>query len=191
MLALERRAEAVSAQFNSQGVANTVWALATMGREPEERMMLALERRAEAVSGEFNAQEIANTIWALATMVRKPDERMMLALERRMEQNMTDFSNHNIANVIWAMSYFHIHPPRALVRTAANVADFNDIDMCQLATSARVHHGMPPWQRGAISDILKNNLRCKFHHLDDRTRVHLIGCLFQSTSDEETVEGNI
>ena len=51
LLALERRAEAISGEFNSQAVANTLWAFATMGTKPGERMMGQLERRAEAISG--------------------------------------------------------------------------------------------------------------------------------------------
>ena len=43
--------------FNAQGVANTLWAYATMGREPGAGMMRALEGRAEALAGTFNAQE--------------------------------------------------------------------------------------------------------------------------------------
>ncbi len=63
---LERRAEAISVEFNSQDVANTLWAFATMGTKPGERMMGQLERRAEAISGEFNSQEVANTLWAIS-----------------------------------------------------------------------------------------------------------------------------
>jgi hypothetical protein len=62
---LERRAEAISGEFNSQHVANTLWAYATMGRKPGEGMMGQLERRAEAISGEFNSQEVANTLWSM------------------------------------------------------------------------------------------------------------------------------
>jgi hypothetical protein len=47
---LERRLEAISGEFNSQEVANTLWAFATMGTKPGERMMGQLERRAEAIS---------------------------------------------------------------------------------------------------------------------------------------------
>jgi hypothetical protein len=49
LLALERRAEAISGEFNSQAVGNTLWAFATMGTKPGERMMGQLERRAEAI----------------------------------------------------------------------------------------------------------------------------------------------
>jgi hypothetical protein len=51
-------------EFKSQNVANTLWAYATMGTKPRERMMGHLERRVEAISGEFNSQDIANTLWA-------------------------------------------------------------------------------------------------------------------------------
>ena len=47
-----------------------LWAFATMGTKPGERMMGQLERRAEAISGEFNSQEVAKTLWAFATIRR-------------------------------------------------------------------------------------------------------------------------
>jgi hypothetical protein len=45
-------------------VANTLWAYATMGREPGAGLMRALEGRAEAVAGTFNAQGVAISLWA-------------------------------------------------------------------------------------------------------------------------------
>jgi hypothetical protein len=54
LLALEQRAEAISGAFNSQDVANTLWAFATMRTKPGERMMGQLDRRAETISGEFS-----------------------------------------------------------------------------------------------------------------------------------------
>ncbi len=54
---LERRAEAMSGEFNSQEVANTLWAFATMGTKPGERMTVQVGRRTEAISGEFNSQQ--------------------------------------------------------------------------------------------------------------------------------------
>ncbi len=46
--------------FKAQGVANTLWAYATMGREPGAGLMRELEGRAEALAGTFNAQGVAN-----------------------------------------------------------------------------------------------------------------------------------
>ncbi len=61
---LEGRAEALSGDFNSQAVANTLWAYATMGRKPGERMMGQLEGRAEAISRDFIAQAVTNILWS-------------------------------------------------------------------------------------------------------------------------------
>jgi hypothetical protein len=53
---LERRVELMSGKFNWQEVANKMWAFATMGTKPGERMTGQLERRTEAISGEFNSR---------------------------------------------------------------------------------------------------------------------------------------
>ena len=42
LLALERRAEAIAGEFNSQNVVNTLWAYATRGRKPRRLMCLML-----------------------------------------------------------------------------------------------------------------------------------------------------
>ncbi len=36
---LERRAETISGEFNSQAVANTLWTFVTMGTKPRDRMV--------------------------------------------------------------------------------------------------------------------------------------------------------
>jgi hypothetical protein len=44
-----RLAEAISGELNSQDIANTLWAFATMGTKPGERIIGQLERRAEVI----------------------------------------------------------------------------------------------------------------------------------------------
>jgi hypothetical protein len=77
LLTLDRRTEAISGEFNSQVVVNTMWTYATMGTKPGEKMMGQLERRTETISGEFNSQDVVNKLWSYETMGRKPGERMM------------------------------------------------------------------------------------------------------------------
>jgi hypothetical protein len=62
---LAGRAEAISGEFRAQDVANALWAFASMGRKPGERMMGQLERRAEAISGELNSQDVATMLWSM------------------------------------------------------------------------------------------------------------------------------
>ena len=68
MRVLEGRAEALAGTFNVQGMANTLWAYATMGREPGAGLMRVLEGRAEVLAGTFNTQEVANTLWAASVL---------------------------------------------------------------------------------------------------------------------------
>ncbi len=84
---LERRTETISEEFNSQSVANTLWAFTTMGTKPGERMMGQLEWRPETISEEFNSQEVANTLWAFVTMGTKPGER--IGERRRYQRSST------------------------------------------------------------------------------------------------------
>jgi hypothetical protein len=62
---MEGRAEALAGTFNAQGVANTLWAYATMGRAPGAGLMRELEGRAEALADTFTAQAVVNTLWAV------------------------------------------------------------------------------------------------------------------------------
>jgi hypothetical protein len=107
---LERRAEAISGEFNSQDISNTLWAFATMGAKPGESVMGQLERRAEVISGEFTPQDIANTLWAFATMGTKPGERVMGQLERRVEAISGEFNSQDISNTLWAFATMGAKP---------------------------------------------------------------------------------
>ena len=64
--ALEGAAVRVAPSMNAQGVANTLWALATLGWQAGEgAMRCALEGAAVRVAPGMNAQNVANTVWAL------------------------------------------------------------------------------------------------------------------------------
>ena len=49
--------------FNTQDVANTLWAFAKLNIVSKEVIIKGLERQATARMGDFNAQEIADTLW--------------------------------------------------------------------------------------------------------------------------------
>ena len=94
--------------MKAQDVANTLWAYATMGREPGAGLMRKLEGRAEALAGTFNAQDVANTLWAYATMGWEPGAGLMRELEGRMEALAG--TPHHVPD----LHLFHI-PPHALL----------------------------------------------------------------------------
>ena len=64
--ALEGAAVCVAPSMNAQNVANSLWALATLGWQAGEgAMRRALEGAAVRVAPSMNAQDVANTVWAL------------------------------------------------------------------------------------------------------------------------------
>jgi len=123
MRALEGGARRLAGRFQAQGVANTLWAYAKMGREPGEELMRALEGRAEATAESFGAQGVANTLWAYATMGREPGEGLMRALEGRAEAVTRAFSMQNLANVLWAYAKMGRRPGEGLMRELEGCAE--------------------------------------------------------------------
>ena len=65
--------------FNSQGLANTVWAFAT-AKHASPELFGAVAEAARGRLGEFNSQELANTVWAFATAKHAAPE-LLLAIE--------------------------------------------------------------------------------------------------------------
>jgi hypothetical protein len=121
--ALARRVREIVPQLNSQGVANMLWALATLrtkprapggggggggngeqcvGTQPEwARSVSALARRAEKILWDFKPQEVANLLWALAQMRRRPERGLVGALERRLEALGVCLNSQDVANILW------------------------------------------------------------------------------------------
>ena len=64
--ASESRLLAVASEYNPQEVSNTMWANATMGREPGDRALEGLDARAAVLSTDFVAHHIVLTKWAYA-----------------------------------------------------------------------------------------------------------------------------
>jgi hypothetical protein len=127
---LEGRVEALACTFNAlnvhanaQNVANTLWAIATMGREPRVGMMRELEGHAEALARTFKEQNVANTLWAYATMGRVPGARMMRELEGRAEATAGTFIAQAIANTLWAYATMGREPGARLMMEQEGRAD--------------------------------------------------------------------
>jgi ribosomal protein L14E/L6E/L27E len=182
---LERRAEAISVDFNSQNIANTLWAFATMQVKPGERMMGQLERRAEAISGEFDSQNIANTMWAYCVMTMEMPMPIRVALQRRTQEILHTFTPVRATIVIWALSYSQIDAPMALAQKAAAAADV--FSLFQMAESIRCHPAMHCDQHNMLSAALRKQLIGPTSlTLDEAVRI--MSCLFESAQDQAVVD---
>ena len=70
--------------FNVQGLANTVWAFATLKQSGED-LFLVLARAANRRAGDFHAQNLANSLWALAVANSYSDKLFGHVLANRCE----------------------------------------------------------------------------------------------------------
>src|SRR5579871_5484229 len=96
--------------FDSQGIANTLWALATMGLTWREilaalrgKLWAAIDRNID----HFNPQEIANALWALTTMGltwREISAALRGKLWAAIDHNAGHFNPQEIANALWALA---------------------------------------------------------------------------------------
>ena len=103
---LAREAQSSVGDFNSQGLANTAWAFATLG-QLDAQLFTALAREAERSVDDFNPQELANTAWAFATLGQL-DAQLFMALARQAElcggNFVGNFKPQGLANTAWALS---------------------------------------------------------------------------------------
>jgi hypothetical protein len=141
---LERRAEAISGKFNSQDIANTLWAFVTDG--------------AEAISGEFKSKNVANSQWAFATMGTKPGERMTGKMERRAETISGEFNSQVI--YVWACKILETNEFPTLYTTLyggntlrwVSLLLISDHEMCSLPFRYSYLSSLPVIPEGQADD---------------------------------------
>ncbi|KAG1675688.1 hypothetical protein FOA52_002397 [Chlamydomonas sp. UWO 241] len=89
-------------EMQPQELANTAWALATLGHV-DAFFMGALVQEAGRQLRSFNPQELANTAWALATLGHM-DAVFMGALVKASTLQLHNFNTQNLANTAWALA---------------------------------------------------------------------------------------
>ena len=124
-------------------MAITLWAYATMGREPGAGLMRVLEGQAEAIADTFDGQDVANTLWAYAVFGRKPGAKLSRVLEGQAEALAGTFNAQNVANTLWAACVFATFRPveeesrwmQTLSQRLLSIGEtgcFNSCELCQL-----------------------------------------------------------
>ena len=96
---LPKHAHAKLSTFTSQGLANTCWALATLGVGSAEDLT-PFAREIEARADEFKPQELSNAMWAFARL-QIPDERFFDLLGDMCVRKMELFNAQNLTNVVF------------------------------------------------------------------------------------------
>lgn len=113
MQALETRLHEVSHELNEQGVANSLWAVATLPTtacawQPRVKLLDSLVARSQQVCDDFSPQGISNTLWSLARVrfrLGQPQHsRFVAALADRSIAVAHDFNPQEIAITLWALA---------------------------------------------------------------------------------------
>jgi hypothetical protein len=106
-----------------QNVSNTLWAYATMGREPGKGLMRVLKGRAEALADTFNAQDVSNEMWAYGRMGREPWAGIMRVLEGKAEVLAGTFHVRDVSNTLWAYARMGREPGKQVMRALEGRAE--------------------------------------------------------------------
>ncbi|KAG1673213.1 hypothetical protein FOA52_013093 [Chlamydomonas sp. UWO 241] len=88
--------------FKPQELANTAWALATLGHADVD-FVAALMEAAKPQLRNFTPQALANTVWAFATLGHA-DGAFMASLLKAAEPQLRDFTPRNLVNTVWALA---------------------------------------------------------------------------------------
>jgi len=96
----------VAPGMNAQGVANSLWALATLGWQAGQgAMRCALEAAAVRLAPSMNAQNVANSLWALATLGWQAGEgSLRCALAGAAVRVAPSMKPQEVANSLWALA---------------------------------------------------------------------------------------
>ena len=157
---------ALQAHFNSQEIANLLWAMAKLVGHGHELItelkeaVLILLSRVRALKAQFNSQEIANLLWAVAKLVDHGYELTtelkgaVTTLLPRVNGLQAHFIPQNIANLLWAAAKLvgygyelNVELKEALVillpRVNALKAHFTPLGVANLiwAEAKLVYHG--------------------------------------------------
>lgn len=78
-----RTIQAKIADFNSQHIAVSLWAIAKLGFNPGREFLDIGAGRCTELVGEYNPQNIANSLWAFATLGETPGNKLLETMAAR------------------------------------------------------------------------------------------------------------
>ncbi|KXZ49467.1 hypothetical protein GPECTOR_21g693 [Gonium pectorale] len=140
------------AQFGSQALSNSLYALAVLGISPPRAWMASWLSAAASQLPLADPQHIANMLWALAKVEYHPGEDWVLAALRAAALKMPAFTTQGICNALWALAklgYVPDSPVRArallplltglrlaaLLNRLEQLAELGELEAAALATA--------------------------------------------------------
>lgn len=99
---------------DGQALANTLWALATLGQRPPLVWLNRVLQHAEAAAarGFLSAQGVSMTLWALAALAVVPQASCLSALLAAAQQHLRHMTPQGFSNVLWALAVLERPPSK-------------------------------------------------------------------------------
>ena len=160
--------------FNSQNLANTVWAFAKAG-VAAETLFETIAAAALRQIRDFNSQGMANTVWAFAT-AGVAAEILFEAIGAAALRRIGEFNSQNLANFVWAFATTGFAAQELFetiaVEALRRIAEFNAQNMANTLWA----FACAGWQQNQIFRELGSALMERFDELNetDKSQLYLV-----------------
>jgi hypothetical protein len=191
---MQEQATATARDFKSQEVANSLWALATMGVQADPRLLGAMQEQATVTARDFKPQGVANLVWALSTMGVKADRRLLDAVQGHVSATARDYIPQDVANLLWGLACFGISQSPGSSRMAESMAGrlLSQREQLSVENKCQVHlwllfcdlhpewRGQLPRSMQRVKEELGGNFRQAFTDVPWTSRSQVVESLFSA-----------
>ena len=116
---VERKANS----FIGQGLANTLWALATLDYTPSAKILEIITQRWLKYVEEMGMGECANLMWSYGSLKYNPGEEILWKVSDRIAKaDPQELQLTMLCNIIWAFANFDYIPPNDVMNTMLEIA---------------------------------------------------------------------
>ena len=116
---VERKANS----FIGQGLANTLWALATLDYTPSAKILEIITQRWLKYVEEMGMGECANLMWSYGSLKYNPGEEILRKVSDRIAKaDPQELQLTMLCNIIWAFANFDYIPPNDVMSTMLEIA---------------------------------------------------------------------
>ena len=96
--------------FNSQGLANSIYAFSLLGIHPSDQFLGAWQRAAFHSMDDFNSQELSISLYAFSLLGIQPREQYVEAWQKSAFRSLGDFNPQELSISLYAFSLLGIQP---------------------------------------------------------------------------------
>ena len=160
---MERRAEAISGEFNWVDITQIIWFYVKTKGKPSETLLTLLEEQALAQTDSPKTHHLIMLFWAYATFKLRPCTELWDLLDTQTSKAALSLTCQDVCTFLWSIAHggaaVYINP-ETYQRMCARTDDLADVlvsdefakfavgDACECYSSVGEAGGPPVWQPG-------------------------------------------